>query len=100
MLQESHKRRQKNQAHKQLFRYQCQHSRFSRTRLVKEKDKMLYADSACRSKQIEKHLKEIKCTSKVHEKCYRNKPLLKLKKSDIRLSFQKINLRESLKIGF
>ena len=50
--------------------------------LVKEKDKILYADSAYRSKQIEKHLKEIKCTSKVHEKGYRNKPLTESQKKN------------------
>ena len=36
---ELHKRRQKNQAHKQLFRYQCQYSRFSRTRKFSQRNR-------------------------------------------------------------
>ena len=43
--------------------------------LVNETDNILYADSAYRSEHIETHLKEIKCTSEIHEKAYRNKPL-------------------------
>ena len=36
--------------------------------LVNETDNILYADSAYRSEHSETHLKEIKCTSEIHEK--------------------------------
>jgi len=43
--------------------------------VIDETDKVLYADSAYRSKKIEEELKEKKITSHVHEKGYRNHPL-------------------------
>ena len=48
--------------------------------LVNETDNILYADSAYRSEHIETHLKEIRFTSKIHQKAYRNKPLSKNQK--------------------
>ncbi|MCH2269044.1 MAG: transposase, partial [SAR324 cluster bacterium] len=60
----------------------CTHDSVELENLVNEKDNILYADSAYRSEQIEKHLKEIKCTSKVHEKGYRNKPLTESQKKN------------------
>ncbi len=43
--------------------------------IIDETDKVLYADSAYRSKKIEESLKEQNITSHVHEKGYRNHPL-------------------------
>ena len=43
--------------------------------IINKADKILYADSAYRSKEIEKQLKEKNITSHIHEKGYRNNPL-------------------------
>jgi len=45
--------------------------------LVDDEDKVLYADSAYKSKKIEKYLKENTVKSKVIKRAYRNKPLKK-----------------------
>ncbi|MGD9970512.1 MAG: IS5 family transposase [Sulfuricurvum sp.] len=43
--------------------------------LFDENDNVAYADSAYRSEKIETYLKSINCTSHIHEKGYRNKPI-------------------------
>ena len=48
--------------------------------IVDKTDNKLHADSAYRSKEIEKYLKEKKCESFVHEKGYRDHPLTKEQK--------------------
>jgi len=45
------------------------------TDLIDEDDKVLYADSAYKSKDIEEYLQENKVKSKVIQRAYRNKPL-------------------------
>lgn len=43
--------------------------------LIDEKDKVLYADSAYKSKEIEEYLKQKKVKSKIIKRAYKNKPL-------------------------
>ena len=45
------------------------------TDLINEDDKVLYADSAYKSKDIEEYLQNNKVNSKVIQRAYRNKPL-------------------------
>jgi len=67
--------------------------------LIDEKDNQLYADSAYRSKEIERYLEKQKCQSHIHEKGYRNRPLTK-KQKDANSTKSKIRARVEHVFGF
>ena len=67
--------------------------------LIDEADNELHADSAYRSKKIEKYLKEKKCESFIHEKGYRANPLTKQQKESNTIK-SKIRARVEHIFGF
>ena len=67
--------------------------------IISEDDKILYADSAYRSKKIEEELKAKNITSHVHEKGYRNSPLDEQQKLTNKMK-SKIRVRVEHVFGF
>ena len=67
--------------------------------IISEDDKILYADSAYRSKKIEEDLKQKNIISHVHEKGYRNNPLDEQQKLTNKMK-SKIRVRVEHVFGF
>lgn len=67
--------------------------------IINETDNTLYADSAYRSKEIEKYLEDKQCKSFVHEKGYRGSPLSKEQKESNNIK-SKVRARVEHIFGF